>query len=243
MVRKSIFVAGIIVALALCSCVPPVRLTKQLETIPGAPMKSDPASIRPAITTRAQVESSYKTLDTNATPGMFWGRYNESTWSDPGGSRAWHRTNLIVTFDADGIVKTSRRVGDEQLNPILLDWLAANSPKYSFDPPLRLQAKVERNNQRFEAEVLLEPDKMTVVERGEKPFTWTIPAAKITRMEASWAELCCVPEQRAVSEIEEKIWSDTRESGGHALRLQLSPSDVLVLLDYVREKSSSARIK
>lgn len=225
----------------LTACiVPPLPLTHRVEAPNGAKLP-DLDFIQPGVTTRAQVEQNLKSLDTGATPGMFWGRFNHSVMSDPGGSRYWSRDNLLITYDDRGLVKTSRRVGDDRMNLILREWLVARKTQQSFSPEVRIAATSLRSTSTMiapgvAAELVLGSDDFALLQHGEgaKPAIH-VPPARIKRIQATSPGLCCTEKERANTEIVERIWIDAGETKSHPLLVQLSPANLVIFLDYVRQ--------
>lgn len=112
-------------------CVPPLPLNKRFKTpTTFQDIHPDFHSIRTGVTTREQVNSQFQSLAIVDTSARFWGRFLQSSWSDPGGSRAWGRNNLMVAYDDHGVVRKVRFVSDYHMARTLVEWLAA-------DPALR----------------------------------------------------------------------------------------------------------
>lgn len=234
-------IAVILACLLLCSScvVPPLPLTHRTEAPNGAKLP-DLGFIQPGVTTRDQVEQNFKSLDTGATPGMFWGRFNHSVMSDPGGSRYWGRENLLITYDDHGLVKTSRRVGDDHINLILRDWLVSRKTQQIFSPEVRIAATSLRSTSTMiapgvAAELVLGSNDFAVIERGDgAKAALHVSPAKIKRIQATSPNLCCTDKARANSEIVERIWIDGGESKSHPFLVQLSPANLVVFIDYIR---------
>lgn len=227
--------------LLLSACiVPPLPMTHRTEAPNGAKLP-DLDFIQPGVTARDQVEQNLKSLDTGATPGMFWGRFNHSVMSDPGGSRYWSRDNLLITYDDQGLVKTSRRVGDDHMNLILRDWLVEQKTQRSFNPEVRIAATSLRSTSTIiapgvAAELALGSTGFEVIERGESAkAALHVSPAKIKRIQATSPNLCCTEKERANTEIVERIWIDGGESKNHPFLVQISPANLVIFIDYIRQ--------
>jgi hypothetical protein len=237
--RRCQFTVLFLSSFLVCACVvPPLPLTHRTET-PNGTKLPDLDFIQVGLTTREQVEQNLPSLDTGATPGMFWGRYNHSVISDPGGSRHWNRTNLIITYDDRGVVKTERREGDDHMNLILRDWLATR-PKQNFRTEVRLVATILSHKFsgaiRSPSELVLCQDSFGVIERGPnaKP-EFHAPPEKIRRIQSAPPDLCCSDENRANGEIIEQMWIEGPVYGKRPLLVQVSPANMVVLIDYLRQ--------
>lgn len=238
---RSQIVAIVAGLLMLSSCiVPPLPLSHRTEAPNGAKLPGLDF-IQPGATSRGQVEQNLKSLDTLATPGMFWGRFNHSVMSDPAGNRYWSRDNLLITYDDQGLVKTSRRVGDDHLNLILRDWLVARKTQQSYSSEVRVKAISLRDMitsvyPSVAAELVLRRDDFAIFENGmgSKPPLHVAPT-KITRIQSTAPYLCCDEKALANTEIVERVWIDNAENRKRPLLIQLSPANLLVFLDYVRQ--------
>lgn len=221
-------------------------MTHRTEAPNGAKLP-DLDFIQPGVTTRDQVEQNLKSLDTGATPGMFWGRFNHSVMSDPGGSRYWSRDNLLITYDDQALVKTVRRVGDDHMNLILRDWLVARKTQQNFSPEMRIAVTSLRSTSTMiasgvAAELVLGSNGFAVIERGEgSKAALHVHPAKIKRIESTSPDLCCTEKERANGEIVEKIWIDSGETKSHPLLVQLSPANLVIFVDYVRQQCPNVK--
>lgn len=236
--------------LAPSSCVvPPIPLTHRTEAPNGAKLP-DLDFLQAGVTTREQVEQALGGLDTGATPGMFWGRYNRSVMSDPGGSRYWSRNNLLITYDERGVVKTLRRVGDDRMNAILREWLATR-PKQSFQPDAsntEIRIEVRTLSHMFSgatqvaADLFLRDGKFSVVERGPgAKIDLHVSPAQIRRIQSASPDICCDPKALANSDLIEKIWIDDTVHRKLPLLMQVSPTNTVVLLDYLRQHAQGTK--
>lgn len=245
MLRRCKFTVLFLSFFVLSACVvPPLPLTHRTEA-PNGTKLPDLDFIQVGLTTREQVEQNFPTLDTGATPGMFWGRYNHSVLSDPGGSRHWNRTNLLITYDDHGVVKTQRRESDDHMNLILRDWLATR-PKQSFRTEVRVTVTTLSHKfngaTRVPAELVLYQDDFRVIGHGPNAKLDFLASTKnIRRIRSSPPDLCCSDENRANSEIIEQIWIDGTEYGKHPLLVQVSPANMVVLIDYLRQHAPGVK--
>jgi hypothetical protein len=245
MLRRCQFTVLFLSVLVLIACVvPPLPLTHRTEAPSGTKLP-DLDFIQVGVTTREQVEQNLRSLDTGATSGMFWGRYNHSIMSDPGGSRHWNRTNLLITYDDRGVVKTQRREGDDRMNLILLRWLATR-PKQDFRTEVRLEATtlshMFNGATRMPIELVLRQDNFGVIGRGPnaKPY-FHAPPDSIRRIKSNPPDLCCNDENRANGEIIEQMWIGGTAYGKRPLLVQVSPANMVVLIDYLRQYAPGVR--
>lgn len=245
--------AVIIVGFALLapsSCVvPPIPLTHRTEAPNGAKVP-DLDFIQAGVTTRDQVNQALGELDTGATPGMFWGRYNRSVMSDPGGSRYWSRNNLLITYDELGVVKSQRRVGDDRMNAIVREWLATR-PKRSFQADASHQeTRIEGTRlshmfsgaTRVAADLVLRDDKFSVVERGPgAKLDLHVSPTQVRRIQTASPDMCCDPKALANRDLIEKIWIDDTVHKKLPLLVEVSPANMVVLVDYFRQYAPRAK--
>lgn len=159
--------------LALLGCFPlPVRFPTQ--TTDAASQKIDLTFLKAGSTTREDVSQKLAAIDTGVNQKeFFWGRPRVSKYREilmvgyvPVGplDRMWGVENLLVSYDANGVVKTFAVVGDSHLlheldsvdsaatavldlsSPVTLDsvpyWVhEKHKPAYSADGPLVLGAE------------------------------------------------------------------------------------------------------
>ena len=116
---------AVIFLLIVCSaCVPPLPLKTRYRTIDnGSELELNVRAIKPAVTTRDEVMKMFGNLQIKATSSEYWGRYMESSSSDPGASRAWFAKNLFVSFDPKGVVTSYVVRNDGELLQPMCHWL------------------------------------------------------------------------------------------------------------------------
>ncbi len=220
--RRWVTTILLISILSLAACVPPMRLPKRIE---GADTTKIPeiGEIRPGVTTREEVLRDYKSIDTGVSPGMFWGRYIKSTWSNPGAYRSWGRENLLVESDGKGIVTRVRKEDDSKMNALLVGWLNKQA-NAAAKTPARLQCVLYSYANSKKAEMTLQADKLEIVAEGGARLS--LVPSKLRRMRTY--------DLYEYSEIKNR-WMEEEliVEGERPVQLQLSPADVVALLDYV----------
>lgn len=105
----------------------------------------DPAFIKVGETTRDQVRSKLEMIDTGVDdPQFFWGRWASSKWGyvvAAGGygagagdaGRVWSIHNLLVTFDEQGVARSSLLADDDQSFWRDLEQQIRNMPPVTFE--------------------------------------------------------------------------------------------------------------
>lgn len=151
--------AALAAAMASSACVIlPMRLTTRIEGPDRTKQKLPKSAIVPGKTTRQEVEAGYKGISVETgIPNLFWGRYRKSSWgvavaginplggsndwlTDAYSGRLWGMHNLLVTFDANGVVASAATVPEKDLHRRLMGMagdLAA--PPLELSSPMLLE--------------------------------------------------------------------------------------------------------
>jgi hypothetical protein len=131
--------------LFLSACVPvPVRMPPTVKGPAGAPVGTSPdySFISPHQTTREEVFRRLGWTDVGLNDSrLFWGRWDTSAkgrseimifpqLGTAGKNRVWISHNILVEFDENGVVVTSREVEDKSLTSEFISW--AHSPGRKF---------------------------------------------------------------------------------------------------------------
>lgn len=131
----------IVSVLTIPACVVvPVRVPKQERDVTGKPVDLDLTFLKSGSTTRDELTKKLAAVDTGINESnFFWGRWDSSTWRStavgfvpPEGERLWHAQNLLVQFEASGVVKNWAIVDDKGLTR----QLTLLAPGNEVDPPI-----------------------------------------------------------------------------------------------------------
>lgn len=149
-VRSTAIAVMVVLVAFLASCI--VVPTAHKQTVgQGGFIEQAPelGFIRPGVTTRDEVRQKLGVIevDTASAPG-FWGRWTYQKWSifamsaklDSGSLDLRHIKNLLIDFDANGVVTDVRRVSDRHLIAELSTWATKTK-----EPPARIEVKAVRS--------------------------------------------------------------------------------------------------
>ena len=177
------------------SCIGATPLPKRTRTPQGVEEKVvDLSFIHPGQTNRAEVKDKLKLIDTGyAGERFFLGRWSSSSWGywyllagyiSAAGSagRNWKSGNLVVEFDAAGIVRNYQPVADKDLIAALAP-VAADSPPAAG--PMELAVEYYRSGYAHTpAKIVLAADSLNFEELGKrkKPYKFKVPAANLLRI-------------------------------------------------------------
>ncbi len=92
------------------------------------------------------------------------------------------------------------------------------------------------------ADLVLREDKFSIVERGPSAkLDLHLSPAQIRRIQSASPEICCDRRALANTDIIEKIWIDDTVHRKLPLLVQVSPANMVVLLDYLRLHAPDAK--
>lgn len=127
--------------LLLTSCFVPYRTDRSNIGVAGIGAQPvDLNFLEPGLTSRDEVLSKLAFMNAGVkSERIFWGRWSESKWAyvwfaaggynAAGGSgRMWHRSNIILQFNENGVLQQSSIVPDKQIETMLARSLQHHSP-------------------------------------------------------------------------------------------------------------------
>jgi hypothetical protein len=245
--------------MAMSGCVVvPVKMKTRVEGPAGKQGALPKDDLVPGVTTRREVEERYRTfrVDTGV-PDLYWARYRKSGWGvfvaayGAGGDhgRLWTLSNLIVTFDAAGTVKTSSAVKDEGLEPqMTLALFDLSAPLLDISQPIPVESLPHdgdgRRHGRYQWPPSLLATGLELTREGVVVTTSPVHCKKTCRRDepgAWWPEPTTVPlsnirEVTFESNDDESSWLDlvlrfeTPTAAGGELKLSVAPSDAPLVL-------------
>jgi hypothetical protein len=236
------------------ACIGATPSPKRTRTATGTETK-DISFIHPGQTTRAEVKEKLKLIDTGYEGEHFFlGRWSSSTWGGwfvlagyyngvAGGGRVWKSGNLLVQFDAAGLVTSSTPFEDAKAVPLLAP-VAADTP-LQLTPPLELQVKYWKTkaaNERFEARIVLSASTFDFEEMGEqkKRHKFAVPAQDLLRVETPIT--LRIPDP-ALTAQRLRFSRDLKKLGGSSgkdLNLQLTLPQLVTLMSYASQAGKSS---
>lgn len=232
----------------LCGClVPPLPLARRIELPDGTRFNERLDFIKPGVTTRADVEKRLGSMDTGALSGAFWGRFNESSFSDPSGERVWSRRNLIIDFDDRDLVRSMREIKDEQLATALVAWFTSH-PNVAVAPaPSRsMQArwKSRCHSERAPRITLGSTGVVIAFRENGDDRRIEVPGFEI-------AEVWTAPYGFYFDQLGNKIrssviefsisFNETAECKVEVLQVDVTPHELVGLLNFIRQHCPNAR--
>jgi hypothetical protein len=147
------FIAGLFAASCVVVPIPTKQRIQSPTAVKGKPV--DVSYIKPGATTRQEVLDKLAWADAGLDrERLFLARWGSShlivLWAVGGGYSAaggaptiWNRRNLLVEFDAKGVVETFRPVRDEDLPQELSTWLTqVQEPPLDLSKPVTIMVMV-----------------------------------------------------------------------------------------------------
>jgi hypothetical protein len=131
--------ALILLTVAISSCTVPVPVTKRVLGPGSVPLTAEPstAKIHVGTTTRSDVEKEFQAVNSGVTSSrVFLARWARSGIKDAGSNRLWGARNILVQFDAQGIVTRSDECGDGKLQELLPEYLKGEIGAPTFSEPI-----------------------------------------------------------------------------------------------------------
>ncbi len=179
----------------LLGCVGVIPVPQQIRTAQGIHEKVDLGFIKPGTTTRLDVSQKLKFIDTGLTSSRYiLGRWSTSTsagWlitggiiaGEDNGGRRWKSENILVEFDANGVVIDATRISDSNIVSALAPVAAEN---HLPDAPVELQIKYWKNGykQSIPSKITLSPDVFSFEELGtlKKKHKFAVPRRDVVRI-------------------------------------------------------------
>jgi hypothetical protein len=134
----------------------PVRVPTQTRDVSGKVHPIDFSFLKSGSTTREEVMRNLTAIDTGVKQAnFFWGRWDNSRWRStavgfvpPEGERIWRARNLLIAFDANGIVNNWIVLNDKQLDEQLDRFAPVETiPPPDLSQPLHVNMRVPSSGQ------------------------------------------------------------------------------------------------
>lgn len=166
-VRPGVFMGLLLFVFVLVGCAIVPMKTRTVGTT-GKENRMDLKFIQADKTTRDEVATNLAWMDTGFKhQRLFWGRWYRSSSGGgsiftpteiplpiPNGARYWHVHNLLVEFNAKGVVERFGDFTDSKLNEELERWLReVNEPPLNLSAPLVIQMETTPTDSKLKEEL------------------------------------------------------------------------------------------
>ena len=220
----------------------PVRVPTHTRDISGTNHEIDLSFLKTGSTTREEVASKLKLIDTGTKePHLFWGRWESSGWAWAPmvapylGSRDWTPQNVLIAFDNTGTVKIWKVVRDKELLKELDFLQNTRSSPFDLSSSLHLNAKLPYGCRDLAAELVLLPDTLEYqASRSFQTARRNLSGVTLTAEVLPPTDPTVRPQaQPDPSHLWVKIHFARRTILGKSLTIGIDPEGLLVLHDYI----------
>lgn len=235
-------------ALLCAACVTPIPMTQKTQTPSGVSAQLEFAFLEAGKTTHDEVRQRLAAIDAGCPQKrFFWGRWVSSSsgvaWfvggASPGvgpagaagANRHWSAKNLLAEFDAQGVLRSYRIVGDSDLPRELRAAAATKAERATDTETLSLSHYHHRGQTYSPAELLLTADFLEMREALQPDHELRVPRAELADVRP--ADPHIRGQQPDAAFLLATLHFRSKTPAGRKVTVRIEPQALLRLLAYL----------